>query len=274
LLRGIAGLPGLMLFPGKAEERFQPIALGDLAEGIARLLEMQRGWRTVLYAAGPEPKSLRDILRAYRAWLGFPPAREISMPAWLLRPVLAFGDLAGWLGYATPLRSTSFAQLRYDTRTDGSAFAAASGVAPKGLAQTFAANPATLQDRLHARTFFLVPLLQVCLALFWIFSGVATLLPSSFAEATTFALRVGLSQGIAAGFVAAAAMVDILLGVLFLLPRWVRWAGAAQLAVSAFYLVGLSWVAPELWTDHFGPLLKVLPLMAATAVVMAFHEKR
>jgi hypothetical protein len=29
-----------------------------------------------------------------------------------------------------------------------------------------------------------------------------------------------------------------------------------------------------LWTDHFGPLLKVVPMMAATLMVMAFEEKR
>jgi hypothetical protein len=29
-----------------------------------------------------------------------------------------------------------------------------------------------------------------------------------------------------------------------------------------------------LWADHFGPLLKVLPMMAATLVVMAYQEKR
>jgi hypothetical protein len=36
----------------------------------------------------------------------------------------------------------------------------------------------------------------------------------------------------------------------------------------------LSLIAPGLWTDHFGPLLKVVPMMAATLVVMAFQEKR
>jgi uncharacterized membrane protein len=36
----------------------------------------------------------------------------------------------------------------------------------------------------------------------------------------------------------------------------------------------LSFIAPDLWTDPFGPLLKVAPIMAATAVVMAFQEKR
>jgi hypothetical protein len=44
--------------------------------------------------------------------------------------------------------------------------------------------------------------------------------------------------------------------------------------LSTVYLIGLTVLAPELWTDHFGPLLKVVPMMAATLVVMAFQEKR
>ncbi|MGH6867029.1 MAG: DoxX-like family protein [Methyloceanibacter sp.] len=45
-----------------------------------------------------------------------------------------------------------------------------------------------------------------------------------------------------------------------------------QLALSAPYLIGLSVVSPELWTDLFGALLKVLPLMAAALVLMAFQR--
>jgi hypothetical protein len=40
------------------------------------------------------------------------------------------------------------------------------------------------------------------------------------------------------------------------------------------YLIGLSIVAPALWFDPFGALLKIVPLMGATLVVMAFQEKR
>jgi len=71
-----------------------------------------------------------------------------------------------------------------------------------------------------------------------------------------------------------ASIADIFDGALFLLPRWVRRAGVAQLILSTVYLIGLSVLAPELWTDHFGPLLKVVPMMAATIVVMAFQDNR
>ena len=80
LLRGVAGLPWLLPLPGPATERFQPIALDDLARGIARLTVSGEPARTTLHAAGLEALSVRDILVAYRAWLGFPEARAIVVP--------------------------------------------------------------------------------------------------------------------------------------------------------------------------------------------------
>jgi hypothetical protein len=37
-------------------------------------------------------------------------------------------------------------------------------------------------------------------------------------------------------------------------------------------LAGLSVVAPSLWFDPFRALLKIVPLMGATLVVMAFQR--
>ncbi len=274
LMRGLAGLPFVLPLPGEAGERFQPIAIDDLARGIAKLTARDEPSRTTLNAAGPETLSLREILVAYHSWLGFAKAREVAVPLPVLRLLLRLGDAAGFLGHVTSARTTSLAQIRYDTLVDGAEFADAAGGRVKGFSETLAASPSTLQDRLHARAFFAVPILHLSLALFWILTGLLTLTPRSFASATALVADAGFGATFANSLVGAASVVDIVLGVLFLLPNWVRKAGAAQLALSAIYLIGLSAIAPELWADHFGPLLKVVPMMAATCVVMAFQEKR
>lgn len=165
--------------------------------------------------------SIRDILVAYRAWLGFGRAPEGTIPLPLLSLLLRFGDIAGFLGHDTSARST--------------------------FSETLAAWPATLQDRLHARSFFAVPLLQVTLALFWILTGILTLTPRSFAGATALISDAGFDARLAAALVGVASVTDIVVGALFLLPHWVRRAGVAQLVLSTIYLVGLSLVAPALW---------------------------
>ncbi|MGH6734558.1 MAG: SDR family oxidoreductase [Methyloceanibacter sp.] len=273
LMRGLAGLPGLLPLPGRATERFQPIAADDLARGIARLALTHEPSRTTLYATGPDTLSVSGILRALRAWLGFPAALEVTVPLPLLRLLLRLGDAAGWLGHASAARTTSLTQMRYDRLMDGTAFARVAG-GVKSLADTLQVSPATLQDRLHARTYFTVPLLQVLVALFWILSGLVALTPGTRFLAASILAHIGVDPSTAGPLVAAGAAVDIVAGALFLVPGWVRRAGALQLAVSAFYLIGLSVIAPALWLDPFGALLKILPLMAATLVVMAFQEQR
>jgi hypothetical protein len=274
LMRGLASLPFVLPLPGEAKERFQPIAIDDLADGIAALVVKDEPARVTLHAAGTETKAIRDILVAYRAWLGFPPAREVKMKLPLLRALLKLGDLTGWLGHAQAARTTSLTQMRYDALVDAAEFARASGVRPKSFTETLRAWPATLQDRLHARSFFAVPLLHVTVALFWIVTGILSLVPASFASAMATVTEAGFSATFARWLVAGPALADIVLGVLFLVPGWVRRAGAAMLLLSAAYLAGFSAIAPGLWTEHFGPLLKVVPMMAAVLVVMAYQEKR
>ncbi len=274
LIRGLAGLPTILPVPGKGGQPMQPIDADDLALGIARLAKIDDPRRTTLYAAGPEVVTIGDIIGAHRQWLGFPEARRISIPVRLLKPLFWFGDIAGWLGNATAMRSTALAQIRYDETADPSPFAAAAGLRLRPLGEVLAATPATLQDRLHARLYFLGPILQVAVALFWMMTGLIAFLPDSFARAVDILLAAGFAPGLASSLVTLGAMADILLGVLFLLPDWVRLAGALQLCLSALYLAVLTVAVPGLWLDPLGTLLKVVPIMAATALVMALAEKR
>jgi len=273
LMRGLAALPYILPLPGPATERFQPVAADDLARGIAKLAKGEGEPRTTLFAAGPEAVSVADILRKLRAWLGFAPAREMIVPLPLLRVLLRFGDVAGWMGHASAARTTSLTQMRHDQVVDGKPFAR---LAPpvKALDETLHTTPATMQDRLHARAYFAAPALQVALALFWILSGLIALAPGTRFLAGTILAHIGVSPALAAPLVGFGAAIDVIAGLLFLIPGWVRRAGVLQLVISTAYLVALSVIAPALWLDPFGALLKIVPLMCATLVVMAFQEKR
>ena len=275
LMRGLAGLPFVLPLPGEgaralSADRARRSCRGprqarrERARPRARRF-MPRDPRRSAYATSSSPIAPGLALaRRARSWC--------RCRCFALCSSLAMSRAGSAMSPPrAPPRWCSCATTRL---VDGAAFAQASGVAPKGFSEMLRASPATLQDRLHARSFFAVPVLHVTLAAFWILTGILTLMPESFASATALVRDAGLNAGFAKVLVAAASITDILLGALFLLPGWVRRAGTAQLVLSAFYLVGLSLLAPGLWTDHFGPLLKVVPMMAATLVVMAFEEKR
>ena len=110
----------------------------------------------------------------------------------------------------------------------------------------------------------------VALAAFWILTGVLTLMPQSFASATALVADAGFGAGFAKALVAAASVADIVARRAAFCCRLGAEGRGGAARLSAIYLIGLSLIAPELWTDHFGPLLKVVPMMAATLVVMAF----
>lgn len=277
LIRGLAGLPLILPIPGSGKQKFQPIALEDLANGIANLVddkqfEPVKG--TTLFAAGPSAEALSDIFRGFRRWLGFSRARPLHIPLSVLKPALWFGDFLGWLGHNTAMRSTSMRQLTYDRIVDPMPFEKATGIRLRNFQEILEDQPATIQDRLHARLFFWVPLLQFLIAGFWIVTGVITFVPQVFAAGVDVLLRGGVSATFANVLVALGAVGDIVLGILFLLPRTVRLSGIAQIALIMTYLLVLSVLRPDLWGDPLGPLLKVIPLIGAIALVVAAQEKR
>ena len=62
---------------------------------------------------------------------------------------------------------------------------------------------------------------------------------------------------------------------LALLRNWrPRAVALGQLAVVAVYSLGLSLIAPTLWLDAFGGLLKNLPVLALLLVHLAMVEER
>ncbi len=274
MIRGLAGFPFVTPLPAGGSQTFQPIAMTDLVRGLANLAGKQTPARTVLFAAGPQTLSLRQVVACHRRWLGFAPARNVSIPKLALAPFLKLGDLLGYIGNGSAMRTTSMVQMEHLGHADPAPFAQGAEVSLRPLATALAATPSTLQDRLHARSVFILPAAQGVIALFWILTGLITLLPGPSQHAALILTQGGLPAGFAAIVVTGGAALDIVLGVLFIPYSWMRLAGALQLALSTAYLLGAAVLRPDLWLDPLGPLLKVLPLMAATLLVMALNEKR
>jgi hypothetical protein len=82
---------------------------------------------------------------------------------------------------------------------------------------------------------------------------------------------VGLA---ASGVVLASCFLDLAIGVM-LLARWRRgMLAGVQLALVAVYTVALTYAAPSLWIEPFGPLVKNLPIMVAIMILAAIEHDR
>jgi len=274
LLRSLAGFPGVVPLIDGGRHMFQPVGMDYLVASVVRLVEPGAPSRVELAVTGPQPKSTREIALLLRRWLGFPDARVLYVPALIARPVLWLGDIAGWFGLPTAFRSSSILQMEVGNTASSAAITDATGLVPPRMEDDLANDPSTLQDRLHARTGFSVAVLRIVIGLFWVSTGIVSLLPSVNVTAANFVGATGLGEQMSRALVIAGGFADIALGLPFLVGWRVRLFGTLQITLSLAYLTVLSIWLPSLWFDPFGPMLKVVPIIFATLIVMAWAEPR
>ena len=175
LLRMLAAFPyvqPLML----AQARIQTVAAADLAEAVVAALTSERMVRRDVDLVEREAHTLAEIVAALRAWLGFAPARAtLIAPRFVGAIIAGCADLAGWLGWRSPLRTTALIVLANNVLADADSGERALGGKLKSLRQSLDALPATLQERTFARAQLAFPLLVVALSWFWIASGAIAL---------------------------------------------------------------------------------------------------
>lgn len=270
-LRGLAGLPAVSPLVGDGSAAFRPIHIDDLVETVARVVESDRFARQTLEPVGPEVVTLRGLVEKYRAWLGLAPAPTLAIPMPMMRVAARIADLAG----GGPLGTASLRQLEFGNAGNEPAttFADKIGFAPRRMDDMLARRPAQTQDLWHARLYFLRPLLRTILILLWLGSALAGLLApvDSYAAVDAALSSLGLpSRPLALAF----SGVDLLIAVA-LLVRWrPRWVAAIQFIVVAGYTILLTVLAPGLWLEPFGALLKNLPILALIAVWVVLEEER
>ena len=110
LLRSLAAFPGFI--PAvMARQLIQTVAVNDVAEAVSRAVTGSLPPRLSVDLVEADARSLADVLLAFRAWLGLPPARGVPMPAFLGGIAAAVADGLGLLGWRSPLRSAALAAL-------------------------------------------------------------------------------------------------------------------------------------------------------------------
>lgn len=269
LLRGLAGLPLVTPVTAGGDYPFSPIHVDDLAHAVSRIADDADFAGQVLEPCGPETISHREVLGRYRGWLGFGRTRYFEIPMPLMWTFARIGDL--WRD--GPVSSVSLAQLIAGNVGDGAAFAQAVGFAPRSMADALRDSPAQVQDRWHARLYFLAPAIRVTLALLWLASAWLGL---SYGGVQTHdvAAALGLPTGWEDPLRIGASLLDLVLAGLVLLDRTGCKATLAQVTLIAGYTLVIGFALPGLWLDPLGPLLKNLPILVLVLVHGAIADSR
>ena len=174
LLRALSILPWLIFVPGDGTQKLQPISARDLAQSVVGTIANPQATGKIIHTVGPEFVTLSDFLKYLRRWLTRSPARIVKVPLILVKAISCLGD---WLGTG-PLNMTLFRMLQkgnIGAARDVEFLAQCTGIHPRSVKDVLSGSPAQSQDRLHARLYFLGPLLRFSLAFLWIASGIVGL---------------------------------------------------------------------------------------------------
>lgn len=261
----LASLPVIPLV-GRGEQRMQPIHIDDLVAMVIKLIEHGRAIKQTVVAVGPVAISMRTMLAVYRKSLGLGKAIMLPVPLVLIRLAARAGDVL-----KNGALSTETLRMLLNGNTGPVAETQAIlGYAPRALNDFITMDVANTL-RVQAVWSWLRPLLLASIAMVWLMAGVMSWV---FAHDQGLALlaMLGLSSDLAAGVFITACSVNIILGVATLLVpgRGLWWT---QLVVMVVYTFTLSWVAPALWVDPFGALVKNLPLAVVLLGLIAVPAK-
>ena len=269
LLRALAAAPFTTPMVGTGHQRFDPIHAEDLAATVRQALETDTLTNQTLSPCGPERVTQVQMLKALRAWLGRAPAPALRLPMPIARAL-------GWMGdhlKLGPISTAAVRQLETGVTADYEAFAKATGQRPRGFSEILASRPAGTQDLWHARLYLLRPLIRLALMFMWLLSGIIGLFlpPERFLDGLATVPLSGQALTIAAR---AAGLLDVAIAfgllVAWRLPR-LAWV---QLGIVGSYTLAFGVMAPMLWLDPYGGLLKNIPILCLIWVHLILEEER
>ncbi|HEX4710105.1 SDR family oxidoreductase [Phenylobacterium sp.] len=265
LLRGLAAFPGVtpLVFP---KSSIQTVWIGDVVEAVASALRPSTP-SGVIDLVEETPRSLAETVALFRQWQGRAPVRQLQLPNLVGQVASACADALGWLGWRSPVRSTALAVMRHGVVGNAADGPARLGRKLRSLPESLAALSAGPQERWFAGLWLAKPLIIGSLSAFWIASGLIGAL--RFGGAASILTDRGASAGFANAAVLAGDLIDIGLGLSVIVRPLAGWALKGMILTSLAYLAGATVLAPDLWLDPLGSMVKVVPAIVLALVGLA-----
>jgi uncharacterized protein YbjT (DUF2867 family) len=268
LLTALAALPITPVIDD-GQQAVQPVAIKDLQQAVLLALKPQAQARQIISAVGPRPIRFITLLNLLANRLG--------------RRLQPFHISGKWLSMLTPLavvmdepvlNKQSITMLQRGNTASAEGFTRLLGYSPASVEQVLQETPASQAERWHARLYFLRPLLNISIALVWLWTGIVSAFLYPVEDSYQMLERVGNTGALAPLILYGASMADFVLGIL-VLSRWqLRLVAALQIGIMLAYMLVISFCLPEFWLHPFGPLLKNLPLLMAILVSLIIEEER
>jgi hypothetical protein len=218
------------------------------------------------------PGTVGDIVAAFRSHIGGSGSWLVLQGRMLSLGATA-GDMAAWLGWKPPIRSTAIQEMRRGVRGDPQLWMDETGLVPLSARDALSATPATVQEKWFARLYLLKALALVTLVIFWCVSG-GIALTLGFAAARRILLDQGFSFGLAHGLTIASSLLDISIGLLIAVRATARIGLIAGILLSLGYMIGAAVLTPNLWIEPLGALVKTGPAIVLMLFCLAILDDR
>jgi uncharacterized protein YbjT (DUF2867 family) len=279
---GSAMLRALAAFPFDLPEKematpFQPVAVEDISATIAWLAARDLDDVSVKAVNWDlmqiEPITMAGVVKQFRIAFGTAGWLRVAMPSFMLDLSAKGGDFANYLGWMPPMRSTAIAELRRGVSGDPSTWIAATGIAPKTLAEAIGRHPATIQDKWFARLFLIKALIFASLVAFWIVSGFIALFVSYRAAADILSAH-GFPSALIDPITIGTSVMDMSIGVLIAFRRTAPIGLVVGIIGSLGYMLGAVILTPDLWIEPLGALVKTGPAIVLMLVALLMLDNR
>jgi uncharacterized membrane protein YphA (DoxX/SURF4 family) len=191
-----------------------------------------------------------------RGSIGRSRAKIVPIPYSIVDLAAAVGDRIALL----PLDRERWSMLQRGNAATAEPTAALLGRLPRPP-EAFVARESARETHASAVLTWLLPVLRVAVAVVWIVTGVVSLGLFPVEESLKLLARAGIPAAARSYALYAAAILDIVLGMLSLMRRRPRWLWPAQIAVILGYSAIITVRLPEFWLHPYGPILKNLPML-------------
>src|SRR6266446_2633410 len=221
----------------------------------------------------PQPVTLGGVIEQFRRSFGTADMPRITLPAFMLDLGAKLGDLANWLGWMPPMRTTAITELRRGVTGDPHPWMDETGIVPRTLRQAVGQRSATIQDKWFARLFLIKALAIASLVVFWIASGFIALVISYDAAAAILTARA-FPPALVAPFTVGTSLIDMTIGVLIAFRRTCAFGLIAGIVASLGYMLGTAILTPDLWIEPLGALVKTGPAIVLMLVALLTLDNR
>lgn len=276
MLRALAAFP--LDLPGKEMATpFQPVAVEDISATIAWLARRDIDDASVKAVSWDlmqrEPITMAGVIKQFRLAFGTAGWPRLAMPSLMLDLGAKAGDLASYFGWMPPMRSTAITELRRGVAGDPSAWIAATGIAPKTLAEAIGRHPATIQDKWFARLFLTKALVIASLVTFWVVSGFIALFVS-YRAAVGILTAQNFPPALVDPITIGTSLMDMSIGALIAFRRTAAIGLVAGMVASLGYMFGAAILTPDIWIEPLGALVKTGPAIVLMLVALMTLDNR